>query len=128
MGYTHYWKVENDFEVEDWKELCKLSRKIISLSSVPVQFEDDDNKAPLINNQLIRFNGVGVDGHETFMLSRQAQDFSFCKTARKPYDEIVTAILYAASSSYDFSFTSDGMVAEHADGIALLNRSLKNER
>ena len=51
---------------------------------------------------MIRFNGIGEAGHETFLFhNRKKQDpegygdpcFAFCKTARKPYDIVVCEVL-----------------------------------
>jgi hypothetical protein len=46
----------------------------------------------------VRFNGVGIDGDETFMVSadelvKEQKAFAFCKTARKPYDYAVKVML-----------------------------------
>ena len=70
-------------------------------------------------NQAICFNGDEKNGldHETFYLERReykdfsrSNTFSFCKTARKPYDLLVCAVLilihtYAPESRY---ISSDG--------------------
>ncbi len=71
---------------------------------IQIQFEHDEPEPPVFDDNLIRFNGVEHDGHETFYIAqefdehyRQPDDdgklFAFCKTARKPYDTAVTACL-----------------------------------
>lgn len=42
---------------------------------------------------MIRFNGMGENGHETFLFKLDSEKFNFCKTARKPYDLPVCKIL-----------------------------------
>jgi len=61
----------------------------------------------------VAFNGVDEDAHESFIFSRRPNDADFtscCKTARKPYDDVVTAILLAAKKHFrdDIEITSDG--------------------
>jgi hypothetical protein len=48
----------------------------------------------IVTHELIQLNGD--EGHEDFKLDLTVSD-SWCKTARKPYDVIVTAILMRAS-------------------------------
>ena len=59
---------------------------------------------------MIRFNGRGNEGHETFILFKQKpkseswqrnskEYFYFCKTARKPYDVAVGLVLLRAEKN-----------------------------
>jgi hypothetical protein len=122
MGYTHYWKTGTEFTAEQWKQVMKLTREIIQLSSVDVHKEYDDPEAPVITKTLIRFNGVDEDGHETFWVEPGKVDFAFCKTARKPYDEIVVACLMMMEDiNRGFSWSSDGDAEDHREGLALYN-------
>lgn len=94
MGYTHYWEAESEITTEQWEKIAQDSRKLIEASPAPIWFEDDQPEAaPHIGDGLIRFNGAGADGHETFWLDRENAEFAFCKTAAKPYDLVVCAIL-----------------------------------
>ena len=123
MGHSHYWSNPNhNLQKNRWNnEFIPLVRKIIELSTVPVVFESDDSALPVINEDMVRFNGVKDDGYETFLLRRRRSDFEFCKTSHKPYDEIVVAILYCAADLFSyFKFDSDGDKKDHAAGIALL--------
>jgi hypothetical protein len=76
---------------------------------------------PLFSNDEVRFNGVGEEGHETFIVLREfePQDwqrperglyFDFCKTARKPYDLVVCTclIVFARHFGESFRVDSDG--------------------
>lgn len=103
MGYTRYWNVKrdlDDFKFLKFKEICN---EIITTFNIPL----DDI---VLNNELIRFNGVEDDAHETFLFSKNEQSFIFCKTQRKPYDEVVLACLLTASIIFgeDISISSDG--------------------
>ncbi len=79
-------------------------------------------KKPVVDDEMIHFNGVGEDGHETFVVMRaRDSDFSFCKTAQKPYDAIVTAVLCLAYTIAPgvLKISSDGRSEEWATGLAL---------
>lgn len=54
---------------------------------------------PILADNVIAINGDEADGeaHESFILRRNTGHNGCCKTARKPYDDIVTAILIRAT-------------------------------
>ena len=112
MGYTHYWKKADPILTKNW-EAFTLRVKYILKTAIEdgyrLQLEFDDDKPPLVGRFTVRFNGVGADGHETFMLNRHKEDFAFCKTAEKPYDTVVVAILVVAEVYLPgFEWSSDG--------------------
>lgn len=85
----------------------------------------------ICDNEHLIFNGLDGDSHETFDFSRtkdtwllrspESPDFSFCKTARKPYDKVIVAILKLADHCFEgFSWSSDGGEDEHKEGTILL--------
>jgi len=127
MGYTHYWTKERDITDPEWEQITEIARKVIKTARskylISVAWESDEiGRPPQIDSEVIRFNGIDEDGHETFYLSRKASEFDFCKTARKDYDMIVVAILQAcAVYCTGFSWRSDGDREDHADGVALYN-------
>ena len=105
MGYTHYWRQLRDFTDTEWQELMRLTKLITASSGRDIILSEFN-----INNEEIRFNGYGEEGHETFLITKkkrakrqyeeqEAYDrqgaFEFCKTAHKPYDKYVTAVLCA---------------------------------
>ena len=127
MGYTHYWRKAGDsFTTEQWAKLTKATKRVIQAwelaldHRVAVEY-DEPTKPPHISGECIRFNGIGPDGHETFMLLKEPDAFEFCKTARKPYDDVVTAVLVLANhyAPQALSITSDGDPAEWSAGLAL---------
>ncbi len=99
MGYTHYWRAKNggEFSPESWAKIKADVEQLIAASDVPLYFEDDSREPPEVTDTLIRFNGETKNGHEKFWLGRELDDFQFCKTAYKPYDKVVVAVLAVAA-------------------------------
>ena len=141
MGYTHYWRMSRDFTDTEWLAIMEAACKIIGRArdtfKIPLAYEcDQPDRKPEISSAFgIRFNGIGDDGHETFMFTKRMGPepewrkgeghFAFCKTARKDYDAPVVAILIAAKeiAPQAFDWSSDGWLDEHADGLKLANGS-----
>ena len=92
MGYTHYWTKSRNFTDEEWFDIMKGAASVLTTamaSGITLVYEyDKPDQKPLVSNEVIRFNGIDEDGHETFYFDVCANDFEFCKTARKDYDEI----------------------------------------
>lgn len=119
MGYTHYWNAPNE-PLED--ELLADIRKVVNhgFESTIIQREDDEAEPPIATSDNIFFNGIDGDGHETFCFDTNG-GWTFCKTARKPYDRYVVAILALIGEHIpSFDWTSDGEPEDHADGLVLL--------
>lgn len=133
MGYTHYWTTTTAFTESEWIEFKKMATGILcEATQAPhnISLADDDDEPRSITDMLawavdddrIRFNGCGADGHETFAVTRAGVGRNFCKTARKPYDTVVVAVLMAAANACPvFTWTSDGDGADHAEGAKLYN-------
>jgi hypothetical protein len=99
MGYTHYFH-SKELDEDAFEEFSKDAARLIKSSPVKLAFEyDKPGDPPLVTHDEVRFNGVGDKGHETFSIRRSGGD-EFCKTAQKPYDLIVTAILIAAKKHF----------------------------
>ena len=122
MGYTHYWKKIEELDQDKWNDFTKDVESLLK-DSTTIQLEDDVPKPPKITKDYIRFNGIGEKGHETFIFDRKqamhswtkVEDtdgmyFNFCKTAYKPYDLYVVAVLVLASLHFgdDILLSSDG--------------------
>ena len=124
MGYTHYWD-NPGFTNDEWSEAQKYAKRIVGATYVPIQFEDDIAAAPQIDNDVIRFNGVGGAAHETFFVEKHPnRGFGFCKTAYKPYDEVVVAMLIMLSRvNPRFTWSSDGDDSDHVEGMKLFQRA-----
>ena len=105
MGYTHYW-YQKEIPAERWPLIAADARKLIDAAQkdgIKLLLEYNDPRSrPQINDEIIRFNGAGGEGHETFLLvrdqdpGRRGDGFAFTKTANKPYDRVVCAILARA--------------------------------
>lgn len=113
MGYTHYFYTERHLPIAAFQRIADDINKImpefrkrkIKLSSGMTDHKPDN---PIITEKEIIFNGVGQLSHETFALERDVAPegveqknslgmiFSFCKTARKPYDFAVCCALIIA--------------------------------
>ena len=50
---------------------------------------------------------MGLD-HESFFLTPETTNWNFCKTARKPYDLLVCAVLLSAYNILGYELSSDG--------------------
>jgi hypothetical protein len=116
MGYTHYWTLENGIEQENWNKFLEGARKVIETAKeAGIALEDNSAGAA------IYFNGVGEDAHETFSITSEDVGFDFCKTAFKPYDAVVTAILIHAKNVFgdDIKVKSDGNWVDWESGSLL---------
>jgi hypothetical protein len=126
IGYTHYWEpTAAALTTTAFGRLSTAASKVAELSDVAICYEyDEPDKAPVFKKEGIRLNGRGEDGHETFLLSLGASGFDFCKTAAKPYDVVVTAILVLADhfSEGRFNVSSDGTPEDWAEGLALARK------
>lgn len=144
MGYTHYWRrpktfpkaAWEGFRADAWLLVDTWNREGAGRPDHSVAYEFDQiGKLPVVNDRLVRFNGVGEDGHETFMIPRtvpkeewvrpsfsddgkpKVLDFAFCKTARKSYDELVVACLVALKKHFPVvQVSSDGDNTEWTQG------------
>src|SRR5207302_7482626 len=82
--YTHYWRRPQEFEADRFKVWCDDVRTI--LANLPthtdtaggyhvedpllITYESDTNREPEVTANIVRFNGYGDLGHETFYMPR----------------------------------------------------------
>ncbi len=136
MGYTHYIDQKSELPLDKFKLFADECETIIQHSNIPVQFDWDDSNPHQITQEIVRFNGVNDDGHETFCLDRIFKPlyrdeisngfyFSLCKTEKKPYDKVVVACLYAAKWHFkeDIQLSSDGNKQDRLIGYKLFIRA-----
>ena len=137
MGYTHYWRKRADLSFSDWTCFLKDIQGILAATTIPVAGPRGRGK-PRAHFDVVALNGTEANGYETFYFSRlfkpaewnePGEDFTFCKTARKPYDEVVTAILLAAAYRFGpaLRIESDGYWSEWTAGRALYVRATGRE-
>lgn len=114
MGYTHYWRQKSAPTEEQWNNICTDFNKLcfgpFLDKPFPIQRESDDSDRPLVSDNLIVFNGIGSDAHETMHFARNALGFGFCKTKKKPYNMVVVLLLILAYNLAEdvWLITSDG--------------------
>lgn len=122
MGYTHYF-YGHDFDPAAFEKLAEDAGQLQQSCQIPVAYEyDQPGRAAAFNPEYIRFNGIDDGGHETFAIRRTGgEDFNFCKTAAKPYDTLVCAVLLAAQYRLGESIriSSDGEWSDWSDGLNL---------
>lgn len=134
MGYTHYFTTTREIERETWNEFVSEFRRLLDTTAVDIAGWDGSG-SPEITDEVIRFNGLDGEydlSHETFTLHRNpatADGFNFCKTARKPYDEVVTAGLILAKIFFGdaISIGSDGSWYDWEEGRNLYHRTFGKE-
>lgn len=132
MGYTHYFHQQRKATSDQWQAICEDFKRLMTaclLADDPllIQREYDNASAPEINDDEILFNGIEDDGHETMVLERKGTDFQFCKTARKPYDRVVVALLILANHHAPgvWKISSDGDPDEWQEVLNWLNERLQ---
>lgn len=99
MGYTHYWDRPKQLNDTKFAELVEDVKKILAAAKEKgieiVGGMGDKGTEPTLTGDLIVFNGVEDDAHETVHIPRVGNGWDFCKTARKPYDLPAMATLIA---------------------------------
>jgi hypothetical protein len=131
MGYTHYFKCSKKPTAAQWQLVVHHTREVFRLCQkrgiTLVHEYDEPGTEPEAVRARIFFNGEGGEGHETFSLEPKEFKFEFCKTARKPYDAAVVAVLRIAEKFIPgFSWSSDGDPEDNEAGIGLANETLVN--
>ncbi|KAJ5355827.1 hypothetical protein N7517_010436 [Penicillium concentricum] len=99
MGYTHYYAIigwDTPEWQKAWSQIIQDVPNIIKEARVPLSgpTEDDDKITPVVTDSEkgIYLNGIRGNAHEPFILCKPGA-WTFCKTARKPYDVVVSSIL-----------------------------------
>jgi len=134
MGYTHYWKQTRDLTAGDMGAIAHALQAINDNTDVLIAGWDGDGE-PEMSFETLGFNGVGADGHETFRINGERElpypsakpeqlGWAFCKTARKPYDIVVTAMLTILAADYGFDVSSDGNLGDWEHGVRLASKAM----
>jgi hypothetical protein len=112
MGYTRYWSCTGK---KFTQEFADLNRAVVSIADKEYGIIIRNGLGegePTIDTEQIWLNGDGTKGldHETYYLkSGDDSSFDFCKTAQKPYDLVVNALLRIAEEyGYVKNVTNDG--------------------
>lgn len=124
MGYTHYFA-----GLQPTQELADQANKIVEAFDGAIA-SGFGHGEPTITADLISLNGSAIldEDYETFQIEAGKGGFNFTKTARRPYDAVVTAILVAAiviEGSDATSIHSDGDFEEWSEGIDLYENAVR---
>lgn len=137
MGYTHYFPQNRPFSDMEWSQITKAFRKLADSDECKDLIQPEINCGwtdffthESIKGEAIAFNGVEDDACETFVLEKSPEsldEFIFCKTNRRPYDKMVTAMLIVCAGYAEgaLSISSDGTAEEWEEGVELVTRVLK---
>ncbi len=151
MGLTHYWRRPRELERGLFR--CFVRDVAVLLGHLPPCTDTVGGfykerpllvrgpwgtDAPLLSDHGVGFNGDAARGfeHEAFDLARvyypapwetpdlSGRFFSFCKTARKPYDLAVTASLLLLQRHFGSTVqvTSDGTPQEWEPALSLVTQ------
>lgn len=120
MGYTHYWE-SGPISPDTLAALATDVRNIVLASELPIAGWDGTGE-PEYGPDRISLNGIGDDAHESFVIEPSGE-WTFCKTAYKPYDVVVTAALLALRDRTGARLSSDGDTPDWIAGHALAERA-----
>jgi hypothetical protein len=113
MGYSHYYQQHEPISTESWTHLSKSITQLIEQAW-------DTTLDVEMTSEYISINGVGEQAHEDFSIYRNDTRWECCKTARKDYDKVVTAVLILLRYTYlSFSLSSDGNWKDWIEGREL---------
>jgi hypothetical protein len=110
MGYTHYWTFRRPAKGEAKATEKKYQAALKECSRFVLKYQSEalgdarlsgfTAHTPIGTYGGLKVNGKGENAHEDFYMREhfkqnleQASSASFCKTAQKPYDIVVTACL-----------------------------------
>jgi len=135
MGYTHYWDKAENITDEAWALFLTFVKKAMTdQQKAGVEIVGglgEVGTSPELTDRVVCFNGCGDESHEGFLIDRDDDKWSFCKTARKEYDTLVFACLLAGKKYGVLSgWGSDGSGDDHTEGKKLyrkISRAVKLE-
>ena len=142
MGYTHYWSFKKPKRGEVRAAEKKYAAAIKDCATLIRSYYIANGglsgytaHSKIGKYDGILFNGKGDLAHEDFSLRETYKEcysddaFNFCKTARKPYDEVVVACLLILKRHLGdlIEISSDGYLDDWYDGRELVRRYFKDK-
>lgn len=101
MGYTHYYQQGSIPTPALFQSFTTHVLELVQASGIAIQVT--------IEPDFLSINGADGEDYEDFVIRRNDLTWDFCKTARRPYDTVVTAVLILARYTFpDFHLSSDG--------------------
>lgn len=129
VGYTNYWVVKEGNSEFDQDTLNSVNKIIAEAKNQGIALDaEDEGSVPVVSDEIIWFNGVGDESHETFVIDLNRTGWNFCKTQGKPYNAVVVALMILLEErGYLTDIGSDGGKKddEWAAGVALHEKALK---
>ncbi|MCC6574406.1 MAG: hypothetical protein IT462_11505 [Planctomycetes bacterium] len=129
MGYTHYWKRPKRLDIKRFKAFASDVRRLMASAPKEIEIAGWSSEGePTFSADTLAFNGKGEQGYETFRVDRIIKDIKpfrgkymeFCKTAQRPYDLLVCAVLIALKHHFpEVDVTSDGGASDWSAGLGL---------
>jgi len=123
-GYTHYFTWHQAPEEAALKQCVAEMNRLIEYRKSMMVSPDEPGSIPgslKLDSSRVDFNGIGEEAHEPFVFPGRT-GFNSCKTAYKPYDEVVTACLLVARDHFFpsvLSSSSDGSWNDWTQGVKL---------
>lgn len=123
MGYTNYWYRPTVLDQDRFDKFSEDAKSLALGWEGPIaDGAGVEGSKPRFDHDEVTFNGVEDDAHEAFHIPRvfdppswrpepdeDGLHFDFCKTARKPYDTLVCAVLIAFKHHFpEVVVASDG--------------------
>jgi len=140
MGYTHYWEFKVHDRGHQSKVEAQYQKAVSDCKKIVARYQrrwekGDWNRLSGVTAHAPQYMGVQLNGtgdlaHETFWLRdhyRTNDPFNFCKTAQKPYDEVVTACLIVLKHRLPnhVDVSSDGEEMDWLPGLLLATQSTR---
>lgn len=145
MGYTHYWTFQQPKRGDAAKVEALYQKAVKDCAKIIRTYYEANGglsgytaHTPIGTYGGLLVNGKGDDAHEDFSLREHFKQnfattfyrepgFNFCKTARKPYDVVVTACLIVLKHRLGdyIDVSSDGYQHDWEAGLELAKRVLK---
>lgn len=114
MGYTHYWRLKQTRKTIPQPALDIIKEIVEDECAGYLQRGMHNTHPPLVTQTEVLFNGCSGQDYETFHFSIRQKGFACCKTAERPYDKAVMAVLIVLQHYLgdDLKVTSDGLFDE----------------
>jgi hypothetical protein len=126
MGYSHYYVQNRSLTAAEWHNFTTTFRHMLNhlpacshsggyYADYPLTIHGGDGTGQAeVNGRYLEFNGDAAHNdnlaHESYYIERHGRGYHFCKTARKPYDLLVCAVLLVLCevAPAAFDIRSDG--------------------
>lgn len=147
MGYAHYWTRKDSFTDHEWRTITVSFGLIVEAAihrGISLSADNDLSRISAhgrlrqawqiktASGPALAINGVDTQRHETFQITQDVAPIEpwmveniyaqeSCKTSRKPYDLVVTAMLSWLEHHFPdrIEVFSDGTLDEWREGIDL---------